>query len=56
MPCATKELQRAYQREWMARRRAAWFADKSCVRCGSTERLEIDHVDRSTKVTHALWS
>lgn len=35
---ATK--QRDYQRNWMARRRSEFFADKSCVRCGATERLE----------------
>jgi 5-methylcytosine-specific restriction endonuclease McrA len=56
MPCATVEEQRAYQREWIARRRADWLADKACVRCGSTEDLEVDHIDRATKVTHRVWS
>lgn len=52
----TKEEQREYQRKWMAKRRADWFADKSCAACGSKEKLELDHVDPSTKVTHAVWS
>jgi 5-methylcytosine-specific restriction endonuclease McrA len=54
---------RKYQREWRAARRAAFFADKSCVRCGSTEQLELDHIDPSTKDatlkalhTAAFWS
>lgn len=51
-----RDYQRQYQREWMADRRAAFFSDKVCVRCGSQERLELDHVDRATKVHHAIWS
>lgn len=47
---------RQYQREWYARRRAEWFADKSCVDCGSTDRLELDHVDPTQKVSHRVWS
>lgn len=56
MPYADPEAQRAYQREWVAHQRAEWLEDKSCVRCGSTESLEIDHVDSSTKVDHKVWS
>lgn len=49
--------QRAYCRKWMAERRAAWFAANGpCRHCGSSERLELDHIDPSTKVTHAVWS
>lgn len=60
------EAMRRYKREWYAKRRAAYFADKSCVCtstvcghgsvCGSTEKLELDHVDRSTKVSNSIWS
>jgi 5-methylcytosine-specific restriction endonuclease McrA len=51
-----KEWMRAYQRRWIAGRRAAFFAGKACVECGSADRLELDHVDRATKVDHAIWS
>src|SRR5690606_33440259 len=37
-------------------RRAAYFAGKSCVKCGSTENLELDHIDPSQKVSHRIWS
>ncbi|MGW5635712.1 HNH endonuclease [Streptomyces sp. NPDC003832] len=40
----------------MAARRAEFFAGKSCVRCGSTERLELDHIEPGAKVTHRIWS
>lgn len=56
MPRPTKELQKEYQREWIAKRRSDFFCDKSCVKCGSTDRLELDHIDRSTKVDSHIWS
>ena len=54
------DQKRAYQRKWMADKRAAYMADMggACVKCGSTEKLEVDHIERSTKKvnpTH-LWS
>lgn len=56
MPFASREQKRAYQREWMRRRRVAFFADKSCLHCGATEDLEIHHRDPAEKVAHAIWS
>ena len=57
MPMRTKELQREYQRQWIAKRRKDWFdANGPCVRCGSWERLELDHIDHTTKITHRIWS
>ena len=53
---ATKEEQREYQRKWVAKRRADFFADKECIRCGSHEDLELDHVDPSQKISHNIWS
>jgi len=54
------EAKREYQREWMSVRRADWIASKGgiCAECGSTESLEIDHVDPTTKTTSVatLWS
>jgi 5-methylcytosine-specific restriction endonuclease McrA len=30
-------------RQWTAKQRTEWLADR-CVRCGATERLELDHI------------
>ena len=57
MPYKDKEKQREYQRLWSANRRKEWFdANGSCRKCGSSEGLELDHVDPSKKVTHKVWS
>ena len=48
--------QREYQRLWRAKRRADFFLDKKCVECGSRENLELDHTDRSKKVSHRIWT
>lgn len=56
MPYKDRATQREYARKWVAARRAEWFADKACVQCGSTDRMELDHIDRFTKVNHAVWS
>ena len=54
---ATLEEQRKYQREWLAKRRADWFAENGpCVDCGSWNELELDHVKPSQKVEHRIWS
>ncbi len=36
-------------------RRAEWFRGKSCAFCGSTENLELDHIDKATKIDHKVW-
>lgn len=56
MPYSSKEQQREYMRKWVAKRRADFFADKSCVKCGSTDRMELDHIDPEQKVEHRIWS
>lgn len=56
VPMPTKELQREHGRQWVAKRRAAWFADKHCVLCGSREEIQIDHLDPAQKVEHRIWS
>jgi len=37
MPYKNKLLQREYQREWKAKRRAAFFAGKKCIHCGKKD-------------------
>jgi hypothetical protein len=56
MPMKTKELQREFNRKWIAKRRADYFAGKSCAWCRSTEKLVIHHTDPKTKISHAVWS
>lgn len=56
MPYKDPDKQRLYQRLRLRQRRAEWFADKCCVRCGSRDRMELDHKDPTTKVSHNIWS
>lgn len=56
MPYSNPEEQRQYQREWLAQRRSKWFAEKTCVECGSPDDLRLDHVDPAQKVDHRIWS
>lgn len=51
-----KKLMREYKRNWIALRRKSYFKDKSCVKCGSKERLELDHINPETKIDHKIWS
>ncbi len=46
-----KEWQTKYRREWTRRRRsqALYLKGSKCVRCGTKERLEFDHIDPSKK-------
>jgi hypothetical protein len=52
-----KEKQREFQKAWRTKRRLAYFEGKSCVVCGSTESLELDHIDPSQKKYNpaAIW-
>jgi hypothetical protein len=61
MPFANSEERNAYYRAYKQRRRAEAIAllGGVCVRCGTTEDLEIDHIDRATKeyeIHDVLWS
>lgn len=56
MPYKDPEKQRQYQREWCAKRRAEYLRGKSCIICSSTENLEVDHIDPSSKISHNVWS
>jgi 5-methylcytosine-specific restriction endonuclease McrA len=52
----TPETQeRAYQKT--RQRRKLWISILGpCKKCGSTERLELDHIDPATKISHNIWS
>lgn len=56
MPYKDKATQIEYQRKWMQNRRREFFNGKSCERCGSKEKLELDHVQRREKTSHRIWS
>lgn len=56
MPLKTPELRRLYSRQWVAKRRQDWFANKTCSKCPSTHRLELHHLDPAKKVSHSIWS
>lgn len=56
MPYKDKKQQLEYQKKWMAERRRKWIEGKTCVKCGSAENLQVDHIDRTQKVHHAVWS
>ena len=59
MPIKNTEARRAYQREWLRKRRQDWINSQGgkCVKCDSTDRLEVDHIDRSTKTLYPreIW-
>lgn len=50
------DRQRQYQREYCSKRRLKWIEENGPCKCGSKERLEVDHIDPKTKVTHNVWS
>lgn len=49
--------QARYQARWAKKHRQEWIAENGpCRFCGSWDRLEVDHIDPTQKVTHAVWS
>ena len=59
MPYSDKQDLRDYQRQWIAKRRAAFFNGKHCGKCKSDDRLELDHIDSRSKARisdHSIWS
>lgn len=56
MPFKSPEVQREYQRKWIAKRREEFFADKDCSKCGSMTNLELHHLDPAIKEDNSIWS
>lgn len=56
MPYKDPEAMRKYKREWVARRRADFFDGRKCVKCGSANTLELDHIDPTKKLHHTIWT
>jgi 5-methylcytosine-specific restriction endonuclease McrA len=56
MPYKSKEERREYKKIWIAKRRADFFKDKCCVKCGYRKKLELDHINRENKISHNIWS
>lgn len=61
MPYKDEEKKKAFQRAWIAARRALFLQDKHCRECAkqgilTTEDLEIDHIDPNKKWKHRIWS
>lgn len=64
MPYKDRERQKEYQRERLRLARLNWLdTNGPCVKCRSSNRLEIDHVDPKTKDsrlkkqhTNTIWS
>lgn len=52
------EKQREYQRKWCAKNRAKFLEGKICTfpGCSSVINLEVDHIDRTKKDSHRIWS
>lgn len=53
------EQKRLYQLEWIKNRRQQWIDENGpCVDCGSSDRLEVDHIDPNLKAFEVrdLWS
>jgi hypothetical protein len=55
-PILETETRRRYRRERIAKRRAEFFADKTCIDCGATKHLELDGRHTSQPVNHRVWS
>lgn len=54
-----RQYLRNYQRKWIARRRRDWIAANGpCKKCGSSERLQVDHIVPANKGMEvaAIWS
>lgn len=57
MPYLDKKKQRACQAKYLKSVREAWLAEHGpCWWCGSSFKLEVDHIDPAEKTSHRIWS
>lgn len=56
MPYSDRAKHNAAQLRYRSERRAAWFAEHGPCKCGSWNKLELDHIDPKQKVDHKIWS
>jgi 5-methylcytosine-specific restriction endonuclease McrA len=56
MPFKDIDKKREYQRNWLRVRKQHFFKGKKCAKCGSTENLELHHLDKHQKEDHKIWS
>ncbi len=52
-PISDTETRRRYQRQWIAKRRAEFLADKTCIDCATTKHLELDGHGSSEQVNQS---
>ena len=56
MPWVNKKLEKEFYRKRWAKNRSEFFGDKKCKWCSSVEKLELHHLDPSTKISSVIWS
>jgi hypothetical protein len=58
VPYKDKDKQREAQLKWASEKRRRFLEKMGsrCCKCGSSDRIEVDHIDRTTKVSHNIWS
>lgn len=57
VPYTDRCRQLDHQNRWLKRRRENWICHKGpCSMCGSSDNLEVDHIDPLTKISHRIWS
>ncbi len=58
MPYKDKEAKNKYQVMWANKNRDYWIESQGgkCIKCGNKERLEVDHIDPSKKISHRVYS
>lgn len=53
----TATVQRQYQRDWINARKKSFLKRMGpCVFCGTSENIEIHHIDPERKGSHRIWS